>query len=344
MELACYEYTVLARTKVTDVKSGQEYLMFVSKMNLKGLLVSSLPQIPLESPVRLNISMGVKQDSVELDGAIYKNISSPQGTQGTIIRFINVNKDIEGKLKKFISTYEKESQKLAEKSHRTSPLIEKTAMVQESSLSHLSLSSPDRESGSIAFTVDEESVHNQSRGLSGNTIIATVKNLPKVRDRKRLVRTLLIILLTFLSIGFWATRARWTRLIEDPSKKTAQTSASEEIEQSPVEEQPLPKASIESISVSDSPSSISVLIQGQGGFPTHFISKSLDPKRLVIDFPEIQAVRTDSVLGVSKSPLLRVRAVEQSKGVRIYFDLYPVEFPKYNIESQSGSFTIVFTK
>lgn len=339
---------MLARTKLTDLKSGQEYLLFVSKMNLKGLLVSSLPQLPLESLVKLQLSLGnKKKQSIEVDGAIYKNISNPQGTKGTIIRFININQETENQLKQFIADYEKETQKVSQKKEVNASLIEKTTMVNESSLSHLALASPDRESGVVAYTIDEEAALQGEKGLSGNTVIGRIRNVPKRRDRNRLLRALIVVVISLVSVCAVVYQKQWLAFLNARFSKTrailkSLPGATPSTTPEPTSEKPI----VEGLNIGflDAPDSVIVTLVGNHDFATHFISKNLEPKRLIIDLPELPNTLEESSVNVNIAPVGKVRATKQQKGMRIYFDLSATVFPKYTVQKTPDGLSITFLK
>lgn len=344
-----YDYRVLARTKLTDLKTGQDYLLFVAKMNMKGLLVTSLPTLPIDNPVKLQLNMGIKQQALEITGAVYKIIPTPQGTKGTIIRFIQVTPDQEQNLKKFILQYENEIKNLAQKAPSPAPSIEKTTMVRESSLSHLSLASPDKIAGEIASTMDEEVIHQREKGLSGHTIIANIKNMPSIRDRKKMLRSLLILLITVGSLAAWIYKKEWISFLDErfklpnsPVKNEVPVQAIQETSPSPAA--PNAPATLASITVDIQPAFIKIRLSGDGDFSNHYLSRNSDPKRLILDFPDIESIQEKATVPVGKNPLLRIRPTKQTKGIRVYFDLYPAPFPKYTLLNSPNALDIIFIK
>ncbi|MCB0309124.1 MAG: hypothetical protein KDD48_07115 [Bdellovibrionales bacterium] len=341
---------MLARTKLTDIKSQQDYLLFISKMNLKGLLVSSLPKMPIGNPVKLQLTMGDRLAPVELEGEIYKIVPTPQGWNGTIIRFVNTTPGIEKKLKTFISEYDREIQKTTAEKKVRSSLVEKTTMVHESSLSHLALSSPDKDSGAIAYTIDEEAFLSGDTGLSGHTMIAAIKKEKKPKkSRKRLY---LVILVLGSSIGAFMYRDVWfpykffssilaftkniPRLRPPSTKETGTESQVEEVFSGP--------GTIDEVLFSESAAGVTVTIGGSGDFKTHFISKNFDPEGLIIDLPSFEKLEAEEAVTVKKNPIKQVRLLKQSKGIRIYFDLMGSSFPEYDVETDSASIQVTFNK
>lgn len=338
---------MLARVKVTDSRSGQDYLLFISKLNLKGLLVLSLPTLALESPVKLELSMGGRTGTLSLEGAIYKHIPMANGGKGTIVRFVGSGSKDGRKLEEFIRVYEESLKSSQKRPSKSTPSIEKTASFNENSLSHLALLSSDREAGFVASTMDEEEERQQAPGLSGHTIIANIKNAAARRDRSRTLRAAIIVGLALLSTAAWYFRASWSGPLKDrlARMRTAASKAPESASTQPNATNPALGASLASVSYDDSPNFVRVSLKGDGNFALHFISKRFEPKSLILDFPEIDTLTAGEKTPIDAFPIDAVEIVRQGKGLRVYFNFSKgSDFPKYEALPQPDGIDVRFFK
>lgn len=336
---------MLARVKVTDSRSGQDYLLFISKLNLKGLLVLSLPSMPLESPVQLELSMGAKTAPLSLAGLIYKHLPTATGGRGTIIRFARTDALREKKLMEFIRAYEESIRASAKKDPKAAPSIERTSSFNENSLSHLALLSSDREAGSVASTMDEEAEHGAASSLSGHTIIANIKNAAARRDRSRLIRSLLMVAIAFVSALAWYMRGSWMPRVR--ARIASRASGGAGLPAAPADGQASVESTgtIEAVTYSDSPNFLKITLRGPADFARHFISKSFDPKRLIFDFPGVADFSAEETVEIDAPPIQRVRLVHQEKAVRVYFDFAKgADFGKYTVASQANAIDFQFNK
>ena len=372
-----------AKVKLRSEKTGQEYLLLVLKINLKGLLVNYVSDLNPDDPVVLTLKPPKLGKSIELKGAVHKIVRHPNGSRGTIVRFSSGKSNQMKKLEAFIKNIKKSSTVTPSKpSIRVNP-GEKTAIVKSDTLSHLSLESPDRESDFVHATMDEEALHDspQGQGLSGQTMIARVRTTKKKPPFWKTVRFSLFILGCILGLSLLISNTLKRQgsdentVVEQSDEQNEEQSdeltdeAIEELQKAaansedttvetfeemippdPVETPAVAKTALPSkktekasppkasrtltkIRVRDSGSFLKVTLRGSSELAKHRVSRTMNPKRLHMDFKDIKDFKVKRTIAVSKSPLLRIRSRKLNKGIRVSFELYPVQFPRYDIQT-----------
>ncbi len=377
------------KVKLKDLKTSQEYLLLVSKMNLKGVLVNTNHPLDLETPIRLSFQSSQETGYLELEGAVHKTVEHPTGGKGMIIRFQSLESEDLKKLQFFLEKIEAITQPAIPKQKGTPSVSrEKTTLADIDSLSRIVLSSPDRSQESISSTRDEEAVHAAMPGLSGATKIYEMDNRPKEGRKgvKQLqVFFLILFLIAFLGGLGWLFFDPALRYINQqlgltpPDKVRTTLRGPPDIEvlpfatpfsslkedqsntqdlvdadQKPMEFETKPSSiptkttrealaqpgQITSIVVEDQAAFLKVTIKGQGNFSKNIVSRSMSPRRLNIDFPALKGFKVRDTIAVSKNPLLRIKTKFEQKSIRVTLDLYPTDFPKYDIKIYSDSMDI----
>jgi hypothetical protein len=112
-------------------------------------------------------------------------------------------------------------------------------------------------------------------------------------------------------------------------------------------ERPTPKAvpgNLTAYDVQDAGNFLKVSLRGTGDFTLHSVSRATNPKRLILDFPRIPGFSAPETMMVGKNPVLRIRTQSGPRGIRVFFDLYPVEFPRTQIKGRMDSVDIFFQR
>ncbi len=194
-----------AKVKTTVIDTGQEYLLLVAKMNLKGILVNTSQMLKPNTQLMLELKLN-EQEPILLKGYVHKISEESSSKKGMVIAFSNPTDESKRKIQRFIddskeisaetkiNTDEAEEKKKskwtirkkkekqvevkkpaakeikAEKVEKEKPVEQnKTMIVGEDDLPSMMLSSPDNNKALSVATMDEESLHAKNPGLSGST-------------------------------------------------------------------------------------------------------------------------------------------------------------------------------
>lgn len=79
-----------AKVKVTDLATGQQSLLLVRKINIKGLLVQSTHPLPLGTRVTLSLRLSDVSPPLVLNGEVHKVMEKEGNSRGMILRFIDI--------------------------------------------------------------------------------------------------------------------------------------------------------------------------------------------------------------------------------------------------------------
>ncbi len=196
-----------AKVKTTVIDTGQEYLLLVSKMNLKGILVNTSQMLKPNTQLMLELKLN-ENEPILIKGYVHKISEESSSKKGMVIAFLNPSDAIKKKIQKFIDESKdasgevsapisepispsppveekkkskwnlgkkkKEPEKPAPPPPREKPAEKplqpsKTTIVGDEDLPSLSLSSPDNKGALSIATMDEESLHANNPGMSGST-------------------------------------------------------------------------------------------------------------------------------------------------------------------------------
>lgn len=342
-----------AKVKITDLKTGQEYLLLVSKMNAKGLLVTSNRTLDPKTPLKLSLQLADEEEPLKIEGEVHKIAEHPNRKKGIIIRFLNPQPYAVDRIALFLEESKTKTVEMPADSDSSPPSREKTALADIQSLSHLALSSPDRESKAIPSTMDEEVMHSKKPGLAGDTRLYNVGNQKSPLSRglnfSRIFLFIIIPLFLILAVlSFWiysrmplpSMGKKVSEKIPPPSSPIPtpfEPSPSDKTATKPIT---LDKKEITDITVERRGSSLVVFIRGSGDFSQKKLSKATSPKRLNVDLPKIKNYSVPENISVTKNPLLRIRTLKLDPGIRVTLDLYPVAFPKYRAVSKKDGLEI----
>lgn len=210
-----------AKVKTTVIDTGQEYLLLVAKMNLKGILVNTSQMLKPNTQLMLELKLN-EQEPILLKGYVHKISEESSSKKGMVIAFSNPTDESKRKIQRFIddskeisaetkiNTDEAEEKKKskwtirkkkekqvevkkpavkeikAEKVEKEKPVEQnKTMIVGEDDLPSMMLSSPDNNKALSVATMDEESMHAKNPGLSGSTRHVKLDSVSKKKvDRK----------------------------------------------------------------------------------------------------------------------------------------------------------------
>src|ERR1051326_3060104 len=114
------------KLKLTNLKDGQESLLLVTKINMKGVLVQAASTLPTGTPVKLRLQFSSERFPIEAQAEVYKVAQNEVGQKGMILRFVNPSREFLTKISPHVSAFE---QSLGE-SFGTLNLGHKTQMVE----------------------------------------------------------------------------------------------------------------------------------------------------------------------------------------------------------------------
>jgi hypothetical protein len=430
----CYELTLTHRTfmsgakvKLTDLKSGQEYLLMVLKMNAKGLLVTSTHPIAPGTPMQLSIQMESGGDPIDLKGMVHKIAEHPSGKKGIIVRFVSPTELHLKRITEFVETgnlLPTRKGELTEIVTRVPELSsrEKTPLAGLDTLSKLKITSPSQPISDLEDVMDEEIAHSESPGFGGSTRIMDVDEVQaplKMSRGPSKLRTASLVFVLFAGfilaiyfglrplLRFLDERFRLkppsssvltttvplrmspipsapvptpfprvapaatpralltprptipptpvptvptTPLPSPPTATPMETSVP--ATPSPIPPTPIPvkrikrvavpvNTEISDISVESGFASVKITVAGQGDFSSYKVSQAMNPRRLVIDFKGIRNIKVRDSIPVNKNPLLRIRTQRKGLGSQVTLDLYPVDFPKYEVHPRADGAEIL---
>jgi hypothetical protein len=97
------------KLKLTDLKTGQEWLLLVTRMNLKGLLVQAARTLASGTPVHLSLQLEEGRRSLDLRGEIYRIAERAEGQKGMIVRFVDPPREALERIAAYIAASEQEA-------------------------------------------------------------------------------------------------------------------------------------------------------------------------------------------------------------------------------------------
>jgi hypothetical protein len=92
---------VRAKVKTTVVDTGQEYLLLVAKMNLKGILVNTSQMLKPNTQLMLELKLN-EQEPIMLKGYVHKISEESSSKKGMVIAFSNPSDESKRKIQRFI--------------------------------------------------------------------------------------------------------------------------------------------------------------------------------------------------------------------------------------------------
>lgn len=368
-----------AKAKIRVTKTGQEYLMLVLKINLKGLLINYIQDLVLDEPVELDLKLPQGGASLHFFGSVHKILDPGQGGKGTIIKFLFRNTSEQKLMEDFIANIGNSQtitpQKPVEPKEAPAPYAsEKTVIVQNNSLSHLSLESPDREANFIPATVDEENLLNNQQGLSGQTVVAhVIKKKSKSSAFWSTTKLAVLGLMVLLALGVFVLKPLKHKTLspatdlqtplpegeqnldaeatpaasqdtQENLENTSDTQAAVATPTPPPKKTPPPKPKLgvlHKITTQETRSFVRISITGTKGAMGYSIIRVEDPKRLHLNFNGLDKFQNKPIIAVGRSPVLKIKTKKiPQKGLRVTLDLYPIAFPKYDIKTYPNAIDV----
>jgi hypothetical protein len=363
------------KLKLTDLKTGQEWLLLVTRMNMKGLLVQAAQTLASGTPVHLSLQLEEGRRSLELRGEVYRIAERAEGQKGMIIRFVDPPREVLDRIAGYIAVREQEAPDAGESQEYPDSPEAKTMMVskEQDTLSLLTFTQPRFKDGDAEpfATVDEEEEQKKVLSFLEETRVVPPTEMDsfvrKAKGRPRLGRYRWALLLLLVPAGFWGARTLIARLpspevirpattpakftpnpvqaLKEPSPERPAAAvatvapAPEEIHPTPAPARtPAPKPElpeIKAISVEETPAFLKISIGGTA-LKIPEVNRMMNPRRFMLDFAEAKKVSVESSIAVGVNPLLRIRTVKQGTGFQVILDLYPVEFPRYDVKDQPG--------
>ena len=364
-----------AKVKLTDLNTGQEYFLLVTKINLQGLRVESSRTLQPGTPLQLSLQLEEGQKALELRGEIHTVAQRPDGGKGMVIRFTDpdpIHLDI---LQAYLNSAQISAPKKTP-APRDVPSMEKTMIAYTEKPVPPVRARPKAERPKVSSTMDEEAVQGGFSGLDGKTRISAPAEIEAfVRKKKRSTgpRKYLFGFILLFGLGaayFYREKlVSFLRLLSppppiahtkptvtpsttiaavqltpiSPQKEERPSARTEEPATTEEEVKPAPavkRGKITAITTEDGDAFVKVTITGNANFSRHEVSRVMNPKRLVIHLPEISSFSVEKIIGVTLNPLLRIRTEKANKGVQLTLELYPVAFPRYEVKDRGESLEI----
>lgn len=346
-----------AKVKITVIDTGQEYLLLVAKMNVKGILVNTSQTILPNTQLMLELKLD-EQSSILLKGYVHKISDESANKRGMVIAFSNPNDEAKKKIQRFITdskeismeikseeTDEKkknrwslrkkdkepESKKTEEKKSKPSKVIEqnKTLIVGDADLPSMALSSPDNQKKISIATMDEESLHAKNPGMSGQTQHAMMdpKNMVKKKKEKKPFRPTTIYrafgFVVLIIVGVLAAGPILKFMDKHFGTKIVAPTQSTSNATKPVESDTTTTTPadannvLESVQVEDQGSFLKISLIGKGNFASNKISKQASPNRIHIELLEISAFTAKPSMSVNNNPLTKVNVAKENSSTTI---------------------------
>ena len=356
------------KLKLTDLKTGQEYLLLVTKINPKGLLVQSASTLPIGTLVSLSLQLQDKNTPLDIRGAVHKIVEKPSGGKGMIIRFLDLDPEALQRINMFAMSVVEETTSGASQDYSLIPSKDKTMNIAMSDPPKTEVKKKPKKKKDLdlGFTLDEEEAQEAHPGLAGDTRMLQVSEVDmylRRRKRRSWMRWLFVlagagILLTSILLAVELIRRRErTKPIE--TTQTTNVGKSQNLKK-PISEKPrviptpeptpIPKKVVEkqvppaktltSIKVEERSEFLKISLRGDGKLPEPKVSRRKDPKRMIIELPNVDSLQAKPKIAISKNPLLRIRSSKTETSVSITLDLYPVSFPRYDIKHLSNTINI----
>ncbi|MFH1262050.1 MAG: PilZ domain-containing protein [Pseudomonadota bacterium] len=358
-----------SKVKLKEVRSGREFLLLVVKMNLKGLLVRSPHPVEPNAPLLLSLQLSEDAPSVELRAEVHKTTPYPNGSHGVIVRFLNPPNSALAKIAHYMEEHEigADGRPLQKP---TPPSRERTAINEIASYSKLLARAPEPDGVAVPTPVDEEALHDADPGLAGRTRIFDV---PKRGRRRRprgrrnpfrvgvqwagLAAILLILGMLFLRplvrylderFGLRPSVLPESFSILPSPEPVIPTPPTPTPTATPPQMSPIPtvvvRAEITRYEIIRSKSFVKLVVHGTGDLSRFTVSRASNPRRLLVELSSVGSFRVPDSVAVGRSPLRRIRTRSAGPGTQIILDLYPVEFPRYQVRPHPGSLDIVLQR
>lgn len=346
-----------AKVKITVVDSGQEYLLLVSKMNLKGILVNTSQIIRPDTQLMLELKLN-ELDPILLKGYVHKISEEASNKKGMVIAFSNPSDQARKKIQKFISDAKESSSEIKsesdieseevdqkkksrwslrkkdsnkpekKKSEKEEKVFEpnKTMIVGEDDLPSLSLSSPDNKGKISLATMDEESLHANHPGMSGSTrhVKLDYKQAKKKVEHKPFQLSTIykafgfVLFMVAVVVG---GKPILKKMDKSFGSRTVAPQTTTPTQTGNVEQPTTAPAAnvLENIQVEDQGSFIKISFEGQGNFGANKVTKMPNPNRIHIDLTNISEFKVPASQGFNNNPLAKINVAK--KGATLSIDL-----------------------
>ncbi|MEZ4818566.1 MAG: hypothetical protein R3A45_01245 [Bdellovibrionota bacterium] len=370
-----------AKIKISVLATGQEFLLLVAKMNLKGVLVFSPQIIPTNSELLLELKLA-KENPILLKGFVHKVSDDDSSKKGMVIAFLNPSAETKASIEKFIglsqgSNAEQDAAPAKKKSRpkkkrhdshpckkeitvaeneRSSDLIqpEKTVIV-DNTLPALSLQSPDNKLEMQVSTRDEENVHHAGNGLAGETRhvqiheTLTRRNQPQKPFVTKLYRTFGVVLIIVGLILFFRHGVGWIEQqfnIKLMPTRAATVNNSNLLPsvtpQVPEEAHTSTTGSIDTISIDDQGDFLKVTFLGDGNYANYQVEKLKSPYRIVFTFNTITKLNQTFPMQVNKSPIAKIDATIESGNVVLTMFMMEKSFLEFDAKPFPNAMDVFF--
>jgi hypothetical protein len=377
----------LMKLKLTDLRTNQEFLLLVTKINPKGLLVQAATTLSPGTPVKMQLTMEAGSLPLQMKGEIHKIAERPNGQKGMVIRFVSPPEEVSRAIAKHIDKHNQV--RVEEHSEAESQIYEsaptgsdRTMMVAEDTLSVLTFSPPKKSSKKkkeIRPTLDEEADRQRFPDYADETRLVAVSELDSfVRKSKRRGWRLWVwpVLIVSATVGgLWfvgnfslVKRQEASPFAEPPEEEVTELPegepTAEEAAPTPPEvlqqlaqqepviappeaptEAPTPKpvivlSELKTIAVEETAGFLKVTLEGPGVEKAE-ATRMMSPRRLVLQLRKVRTFSVNPTLPVGKNPLLRIRTSSlPNNEVQVVFDLYPTDFPRYDIKTKDDSVSV----
>lgn len=334
-----------AKVKISVISTGQEFLLLVAKMNLKGILVFAPQIIAPNSELLLELKLGT-ENPIMLKGFVHKVSEDSATKKGMVIAFLNPSDSTRKSIEAFIHQTQGSSAKPAVPPKKTKPIFtppkrnipdvlepEKTVIV-DNTLPALSLQSPDNSEELRLSTFDEENVHHGSSDIGGetkhvqiDTLLRSKKPQKKPASFSTVYRALGIVLFLVLIVLFFRHGVEFVEnkfgiklipeqalsLVQNPKRGT----------QTPQIQPVVPvitQGKLETITVEDQGDFLKISLIGEGVFSNFTSDKLKDPLRFEFSISNIAESIAPESINVDNFPLEKIETSidNQTLSVRLF--------------------------
>ncbi|MCB0272623.1 MAG: hypothetical protein KDD46_06395 [Bdellovibrionales bacterium] len=370
-----------AKVKISVISTGQEFLLLVAKMNLKGILVFSPQILPPDSELILELKLGV-ENPIMLKGFVHKVSEDDASKRGMVIAFLNPSEDTKKTIQDFIQRSQgepeekplpkkekvKETKKekilKAKKQAQTKKseddeIIrpEKTVIV-DNTLPALSLQSPDNSRELLVSTKDEENVHHAGKGLGGETrhvqiheTLTRRKKPTKPFQFSTVYKALGIVLVLVGVVVFFRHGVGWVEKTFDiqlvPDQVKTVTNPNQPLPtvtpQVPSTSSNAPASgSLDSVTVEDQGDFMKITLLGEGNYNDFTVEKLKDPYRLVFSFNSLDKLNATMPMNVNNNPVKTIEAKSENNKIIMTIFMLKKEFMEFDAKPFPNAMDIFF--
>lgn len=369
-----------AKVKITVISTGQEFLLLVAKMNLKGILVFSPQLIAPNSELILELKLG-PGSPIMLKGFVHKASGDETSKKGMVIAFLNPSKETQQAIEAFMQQGKQSEASSAKKAPKKKappkPKVDKKSkleeikrqaegfnqpektMIVDNTLPALALQSPDNSKELQVSTKDEENVHHAGEGFAGGETrhIQIHETLSRRKASSRPFRIsmiykamgivlLMVALVVFFRHGVgWIEKQFGIKLVTPPPATQPNTSQPLPTINAPSQTSTTPNqvtGTLDTIAVEDQGDFLKITLLGDGNYED-FVQQTLkDPYRIEFTFNAISTLNETLPKEINNTPVRVIGGEIQEGRLILNIELIEDEFLEVEAKPFPNAMDIFF--